>query len=92
MRRACRRLVADLTAYRRAPDLIADVLRQDRLDRGYAPSALRVSCITAGKALGDLVRLDFLVSDSPKIPARLTFRLDNRERPFPILFAEAPVA
>ncbi len=52
MRRACRRCVADLTGDRRAPDLISADLRQARLDRGDAALVLRVSYVTAGKALG----------------------------------------
>ncbi len=47
---------------------------------------------TVRKTLNDLVRLGFLVSDSPKTPVRLAFPLDYRERLFPNLFTDAPVA
>ena len=90
-RRACRRLVANVTGDRRALDLISAVLRQGRLDRGDAALVLRVSSVTARKTLSDLVRHGFLTSDSPKTPVRLAFPLDYRERLFLILFAEAPV-
>ncbi|MBC2834060.1 Fic family protein [Paragemmobacter straminiformis] len=86
-----RRLVSDVTGDKRAPDLISAVLRHGRLDRGDAALVLRVSAVTARKTLGDLVRLGFLTSDSPKTPVRLAFPLDFRERLFPNLFAEAPL-
>jgi Fic family protein len=86
-----RRLVADVTGDKRAPDLISAVLRQGRLPRGDAALVLRVSDVTARKTLGQLVLLGFLASDSPKTPVRLAFPLDYRERLFPNLFADAPV-
>ena len=84
-----RRLVADVTGDKRAPDLISGVLRHGRLERGDAALVLRISTVTARKTLGDLVRLGFLTSDSPKTPVRLAFPLDYRERLFPNLFADA---
>lgn len=86
-----RRLVADVTGDKRAPELISGVLRHGRLERGDAALVLRVSAVTARKTLGDLVRLGFLASESPKTPVRLAFPLDYRERLFPNLFADAPV-
>lgn len=56
--------------------------------KGSARHRLR----TARKALNDLVRQGFLVSDSPKTPVRLAFPLDYRERLLPQLFTDAPVA
>lgn len=86
-----RRLVADVTGDKRAPDLVSAVLRHGRLPRGDAALVLRVSDVTARKTVGELVRLGFLVSDSPKTPVRLAFPLEWRERLFPNLFAEAPM-
>ncbi|MCB6179036.1 Fic family protein [Rhodobacter sp. Har01] len=85
-----RRLVADVTGDRRAPDLISAVLKFGRMERGDAAIVLKVSAVTARKTLGDLVRAGFLTSDSPKTPVRLAFPLDYRERLFPNLFTDAP--
>ena len=86
-----RRLVADVTGDKRAPDLISAVVRHGRLERGEAALVLKVSTVTARKTLNDLVRLGFLVSDSPKTPVRVAFPLDYRERLFPNLFTDAPI-
>lgn len=86
-----RRLVMDVTGDKRAPDLISAVFRHGRLERGDAGSVLRVSPVTARKTLNDLVKLGFIVSDSPKTPVRLAFPLDYRERLFPNLFTDAPL-
>lgn len=86
-----RRLVADVTGDKRAPDLISAVFRHGRLDRGDAALVLKVSPVTARKTLNDLVRLGFLVSDSPKTPVRVAFPLDYRERLLPNLFTDAPL-
>ena len=86
-----RRLVADVSGDRRAPDLVSAVLRHGRFDRGDAALVLKVSSVTARKTLNDLVRRGFLKSASPKTPVRVAFPLDYRERLFPNLFTDAPV-
>ena len=61
-----------------------------RLERSDAALVLKVSPVTARKTLNDLVRLGFLVSDSPKTSVRLAFSLDYRERLLSNLFTDAP--
>jgi hypothetical protein len=57
-----------------------------------AALVLKISPVTARKTLSNLVRLGFLMSDSPKTPVRLAFQLHYRERLFPNLFTDPPVA
>ena len=71
--------------------ILSAVFRHGRLDRGDAALVLKVSAVTARKTLNDLVRLGFLVSDSPKTKVRVAFPLDYRERLFPNLFTDAPL-
>jgi Fic family protein len=84
-----RRLVADVTLDRRAPDLIGAILRFGSLPRGDAATVLKVSERTARQTLRALVAEGFCVSDTPKAPVRVAFPPTWRERLFPNLFAEA---
>lgn len=86
-----RRLVADTIDDKRAPDLMAAVLRHGTLDRGDAQIVLKTSERTARNTLKQLTGAGFLTSSGPKTPVRLAFPLDYRERLFPNLFAEADV-
>ncbi len=86
-----RRLVADTIDDKRAPDLMAAVLRHGTLDRGDAQIVLKTSERTARNTLKMLTGAGFLTSSGPKTPVRLAFPLDYRERLFPNLFAEADV-
>ncbi|WP_028957598.1 Fic family protein [Sulfitobacter sp. 20_GPM-1509m] len=86
-----RRLVADTIDDKRAPDLMAAVLRHGTLDRGDAQIVLKTSERTARNTLKLLTSAGFLTSSGPKTPVRLAFPLDYRERLFPNLFAEADV-
>ncbi|MGB3388580.1 MAG: Fic family protein [Pseudaminobacter sp.] len=86
-----RSLVRDVTDDKRAPDLVAAVLRHGSLARGDANYVLRTSERTARATLNHLVRQGFLKSDSPKAPVRITFPLDYRERLFPNLFTDAEI-
>ena len=76
--RDSRRVVTEVKGDSRAPDLISAVVRQGRLDQGDAALFLRVSSVTARKTFGELVRLGFLTSDSPKTSVLLAFPLDYR--------------
>lgn len=87
-----RRLVTDVVADRRAPDLISAVLRHGSLERGDAPFVLRTSERTARNTLKKLVDEGFLKSASPKKPVRLAFPLDYSERLFPNLFTDAELS
>ena len=91
LERRYRRLVEDLVEDRRAPDLVAAVLRHGSLERGEAPFVLKTSERTARNVVKGLVEAGFLTSASPKTPVRLAFPLAYRERIFPNLFAEAEV-
>lgn len=86
------RLIADAVEDKRAPTLMAAVLRHGSLERGDAEIVLKTSERTARNTLSDLVRVGFLKSNSPKTPVRIAFPLEYRERLFPNLFADAPVA
>ena len=86
------RLIADVMEDKRAPTLMAAVLRHGSLERGDAEIVLKTSERTARNTLSDLVRAGFLKSNSPKTPVRIAFPLEYRERLFPNLFADAPVA
>jgi Fic family protein len=86
-----RRLVADTIDDKRAPDLMAAVLRHGTLDRGDAQIVLKTSERTARNTLKQLTGAGFLTSSGPKTPVRLAFPLDYRERLFPNLFTEADV-
>lgn len=84
-----RSLVEDVTGDRRAPDLIAAVLRFGALPRGDAAIVLRTSERTARATLRVLTDEGFCVSITPKAPVRVAFPLVWRERLFPNLFAQA---
>src|SRR5690606_27235899 len=86
-----RSLIRDVSGDKRAPDLIAAVLKHGSLPRGDASYVLRTSERTARTTLNDLARQGFLKSDSPKAPVRIAFPLDYRERLFPNLFTDAEV-
>lgn len=86
-----RSLVRDVSGDKRAPDLVAAVLRHGSLPRGDANYVLKTSERTARTTLNDLVRQGFLNSSSPKAPVRIAFPLDYRERLFPNLFTDAEV-
>jgi Fic family protein len=86
-----RSLVRDVSGDKRAPDLVAAVLKHGSLPRGDASYVLRTSERTARTTLNDLARQGFLKSDSPKAPVRIAFPLDYRERLFPNLFTDAEV-
>jgi len=83
------RLITDVVEDKRAPALVAAVLRHGALDRGDAEIVLKTSQRTARNTLSDLVRTGFLKSASPKTPVRIAFPLEYRERLFPNLFADA---
>ena len=89
LERRYRGLVGDIVADKRAPDLLAGVLRHGSLERGEAALVLRTSERTARNTLKELTDAGFLVSPSPKTPVRVAFPLEWRERLFPNLFAEA---
>jgi len=84
-----RRLVADVSEDKRAPDLVSAVLRYGVLERGEAATVLKTSGVTARKTLNQLVSQGFLTSPSPKTPVHLAFPLAYRERLFPNLFTDA---
>ncbi|MER9969232.1 Fic family protein [Mesorhizobium sp. M0060] len=86
-----RALVKEIVDDKRAPDLVAAVLRHGRLPRGEANFVLKTSERTARNTLSDLVDRGFLKSDTPKTPVRIAFPLDFRERLFPNLFTDAEV-
>lgn len=86
-----RALVKDIVDDKRAPDLVAAVLRHGRLPRGEANLVLKTSERTARNTLSELVDRGFLKSDTPKAPVRIAFPLDFRERLFPNLFTDAEV-
>jgi Fic family protein len=86
-----RALIRDISDDKRAPDLIAAVLKQGALDRGDAHFALKTSERTARNTLSDMVQRGFLKSDTPKTPVRIAFPLDYRERLFPNLFTDAEI-
>lgn len=86
-----RALIRDISDDKRAPDLIAAVLKQGALERGDAHFALKTSERTARNTLSDLVQRGFLKSDTPKAPVRIAFPLDYRERLFPNLFTDAEI-
>jgi len=83
-----RALIKDVVDDKRAPDLVAAVLRHGRLPRGEANFVLKTSERTARSTLSDLVERGFLKSDTPKAPVRIAFPLDFRERLFPNLFTD----
>lgn len=92
LERRYRRLAEDVVDDKRAPDLIAAVLRFGRLERGEVPFVLKTPERTARNTLKALTEVGFLKSASPKTPVRLAFPLEYRERLFPNLFAEADVS
>jgi Fic family protein len=83
-----RALIKDVVDDKRAPDLVAAVLRHGRLPRGEANFVLKTSERTARSTLPDLVERGFLKSETPKAPVRIAFPLDFRERLFPNLFTD----
>jgi Fic family protein len=86
-----RSLVRDTVDDRRAPDLVAAVLRHGSLPRGDANFVLKTSDRTARNTMSELVDRGFLKSEGPKKPVRIAFPLDYRERLFPNLFTDAEV-
>ncbi|GHE73796.1 hypothetical protein GCM10019059_36640 [Camelimonas fluminis] len=87
-----RALVRDVLDDKRAPDLIAAILKHGSMDRGDAHFALRTSERTARNTLSALLKAGFLKSSSPKTPVRIAFPLDYRERLFPNLFTDAELS
>lgn len=87
-----RALISDVVDDRRAPDLVAAVLRLGSFPRGDAGLVLKTSERTARNTLSDLVARGFLKSDSPKAAVRIAFPLDFRERLFPNLFTDSEVS
>jgi Fic family protein len=87
-----RKLVGDVIEDKRAPDLIAGVLRQGKMPRGDADVLLRTSERTARNTVARLEDAGFLKSSTPKGPLRIAFPLDYRERLFPNLFGDAEIA
>ncbi len=86
-----RSLVRDVSGDKRAPDLVAAVLRHGALERGDAPFFLKTSERTARNTVAGLTETGFLKSPSPKTPLHVAFPLDYRERLFPNLFTDAPI-
>ena len=86
-----RSLVRDVLDDRRAPELVATVLRMGMLDRGKAALVLGTQERTARNTLSGLVSAGFLKSNGPKTPVRIAFPLDYRERLFPNLFTDVEV-
>ena len=86
------RLIADVAEDKRAVTLMSAILRHGSLERGDAEIVLKTSERTARNTLSNLVRAGFLKSTSPKTPVRIAFPLEYRERLFPNLFADVPVA
>lgn len=86
-----RALVRDILDDQRAPELVAAVLRHGALPRGDAHIVLKTSERTARNTLTALLETGFLASASPKLPVRIAFPLDYRERLFPNLFGEGDV-
>jgi Fic family protein len=87
-----RRLVGDVMDDKRAPDLVAGVLKHGEIARGDADMLLRTSERTARNTVAALNKAGFLKSTSPKAPLRIAFPLDYRERLFPNLFGDAEIA
>jgi Fic family protein len=83
-----RRLVADVSEDKRAPDLISAALRYGSIPRGDAGIILKTSERTARNTLSGLIKQGFLKSETGKAPVRIGFPLDYRERLFPNLFAD----
>ena len=75
----------------RAGRLVKTVLRLGEMPRGDAALVLGTSERTARTTLQLLVKMSFLVSNTPKSPVRIGFPLDYRERLFPNLFSDAPL-
>jgi Fic family protein len=86
-----RKLVGDVIDDKRAPDLVAGVLKNGEIPRGAADVVLRTSERTARNTVAALTKAGFLKSSSPKTPLRIAFPLDYRERLFPNLFADAEI-
>ncbi|MDX8535282.1 Fic family protein [Mesorhizobium sp. VK25A] len=84
-----RLLVKDISEDKRAPDLLAAVLKHGSLERGDVHLVLKTSERTARNTMSAMVRQGFLKSETPKAPVRIAFPLDYRERLFPNLFTDA---
>ncbi|RRH95418.1 Fic family protein, partial [Mesorhizobium tamadayense] len=84
-----RLLIKDISDDKRAPDLLAAVLKHGSLERGDVHLVLKTSERTARNTMSALVRQGFLKSETPKAPVRIAFPLDYRERLFPNLFTDA---
>lgn len=85
-------LIRDTTANdTRARRLIDHLLRHGEMARGDAALVARASERTARDALKGLLDRGFVTADGPKMPVRVAFPIDYRERLFPNLFSEAPI-
>ncbi|TIS88371.1 Fic family protein [Mesorhizobium sp.] len=84
-----RLLIKDISDDKRAPDLLAAVLKHGSFERGDVHLVLKTSERTARNTMSALVRQGFLKSETPKAPVRIAFPLDYRERFFPNLFTDA---
>ncbi len=73
----------------RLPKLISHVLTHGEMARGDARFVTGTSDRAARIDLGDLTKIGFLKSSTPKGPVRVAFPLDFRERLFPNLFTDA---
>jgi Fic family protein len=87
-----RKLVGDVVDDKRAPDLVAGVLKHGEIARGDADILLRTSERTARNTVATMTKAGFLKSSSPKAPLRIAYPLDYRERLFPNLFGDAEIA
>lgn len=79
-------------ADKRAPDLILAVLWHGVLDRGDAQIVFKTSERTARNTLSKLTAAGYLTSITSKMPVRLSFPLDYRERLLPNLFADGDLS
>ncbi|HMN14343.1 hypothetical protein [Aquamicrobium defluvii] len=84
-----RQLIKDISDDKRAPDLLAAVLKYGSLERGDVHLVLKASERTARNTMSAMVRQGFLKSGTPKAPVRIAFPLDYRERLFPNLSTDA---
>lgn len=87
LKRRYRRLIRNAVPDKRAPDLLAAMLRRGSLERGKASLALKTSERTARNTLKALSDAGSVRSISPNAPVWTACALDYRERLFPYLFA-----
>lgn len=83
-----RSLIKDVSDDRRAPDLVAAVLRHGSLRRADIEQALGTSGRAARATASDLIERGLLKSGCPQSPVQLTFPISHHARLFPNLFAE----